>query len=140
MQPVDRNRITRLLVVIRKYRRILLHDHVSGELIPPVVVPGLWIESGIVARAHWIVPTPTRQVAIMRMIRRQHPRGSMSITVRLLKHGELIRIAHFIFVNTRLHMPAREVSAIRPRKGAGAEPADRCSLPVPIIDIAGVSL
>src|SRR5882724_1792888 len=53
-----------------------------------------------------------------------------------LVHGELIGVNRLIFVNSILNVPAREVAAISSRKSAGAESADRSSLPITIVDMS----
>ena len=63
-------------------------------------------------------------------------RCARGIALYLLEHGELIRVHRLIFMDARLDMPAREVSAITPGKRPRAKSADRNSLPVAVINVS----
>src|SRR2546429_1208794 len=66
----------------------------------------------------------------------QDLRNAFRGAFRLLIHGELIGVNRLIFVDSILNVPAREVAAISSRKSAGAESADRSSLPITIVDMS----
>lgn len=69
------------------------------------------------------------------MVVRQDLRDALRLVGNLLKHRELIRRNRNVFVHAGLNMPAREISAIRARKCARAETADRRALPVAIVNV-----
>jgi hypothetical protein len=54
----------------------------------------------------------------------------------LLKDGELICIDGFVFVNTGLYVPAREVAAVTAGECSGAESPYWKTLPITIVDVA----
>lgn len=61
---------------------------------------------------------------------------AMSVTVRLLKHGELVGIDRRVLVNSGLDMPAGEIAAVTAGKGSGPKAADWNALPVTVIDVS----
>jgi hypothetical protein len=138
MPAVNCDRVAGFAVIVREYRRILFQHHVCGKFVPLVVVPGLWIEGRILPRSYRIIPCPTGQLTIMGMIGHQDPRSSSRITFRLLVHGEFVCIHSLVFVNAGFDVPAGEISAIRAGEGACPHPANGCSLPIAIVDQAGI--
>src|SRR5258708_23453243 len=75
----------------------------------------------------------------MRMIRHQDLRGTLRVAFRLLKHGELIGIGCFIFVNAGFNVPARKIAAIGSRKCSGAEAPHGSALPVAVINVGAAA-
>src|SRR5262249_28819441 len=64
---------------------------------------------------------------------------SLWVAFRLLKHRELICVDTLIFVHRGFDMPAREISAIGPRKCSRTKAADRSTLPIAVVDISRIS-
>src|SRR5579872_4581857 len=108
----------------------------SGKLVPPVVVPRLRIQRGVLTRSHWIVPLPTGKGSVLRMVRHQDTSDALGVAVGLLKHRKLIGIDRRIFVNSCLDMPARKISTVGSRERSGAKPADGGTLPIAVVDVA----
>ena len=69
------------------------------------------------------------------MIGHEDLSGSRGFAGDLLEHGELVRIDRSVFVNTSLDVPASKVTTIGPGKCAGAESANRGTLPVAIVNV-----
>jgi hypothetical protein len=133
---VDRDGIAALLVVVGENRRELLEHHVGREPAPSVVVPGLRIESVVVAGAHGIVPLPSLELAVPRMVGQQGLSDALGVTLGSLVHGELVRGHRLVLVDAGLDVPAGEVSAIGAGERAGSEPPDGRALPVAVVDVA----
>ncbi len=55
---VDRDRVARFFVIVGKHGRKLFQHDMGRESVPLVIVPGLWKERGVLARAHGVVPLP----------------------------------------------------------------------------------
>src|SRR5215472_2249879 len=132
---IHRNRVARLLIVVREYRRKLFHDDMRGEFLPFVVVPGLWVKRGVFSRPDRIVPLPTGELRIGWMSVHEDPCGSFAVTVGCLKHGELVGKHRFVLMNRCLDVPASEISAIGARESSGAKATDRGALPVAVVDV-----
>src|SRR5208282_5949001 len=65
----------------------------------------------------------------------QYTSNSFGVPFRPLKHGELVPGDRFIFVDTRLDVPADKITAIAPGKSSGAKPAYGCALPKAIVNM-----
>src|ERR1700678_4020014 len=110
----------------------------SGKLLPLIVVPGLWIQGGVLACSHGIVPGPACQLALIRMAGHQDLRGPLGIALRLLVHRELIYINGFILMHTSLDVPTGEVAAVRARERARTHSADRRALPIAVVNVGAI--
>src|SRR5271168_2845273 len=110
----------------------------SRKLLPLIVVPGLWIQSGVFSRPHGIVPCPACQFALIRMAGHQDLRDPLSITLRLLVHRELIYINGFILVHACLDVPTCEVTAVRARERARTHATHRRALPIAVINVGAI--
>src|SRR6266852_6803724 len=137
MPAIHSNRITRLTVIIGQHWRKLFEHDVGWEFIPLVVVPRLRIQRRILPRTHWVVPLPACERSIRRMIRHQYASCTLRVSLALLKHRKLVGIHGCVFVNSRLHMPADEISPVASREGSRTESADGRTLPITVIDITG---
>jgi hypothetical protein len=71
----------------------------------------------------------------LRPLRGEHLGGRRS-ALGLDKHRELVRWNILIFVDSRFHMPALKIAAIRAGECAGAESADRRTLPETVINVS----
>ncbi len=111
----------------------------GGKFVPLVVKPRLGIESRIFSRTDGIVPLPAGKLVAARVIGHQDLRGTVRVAFRLLKHGELIGVGCFVFVNAGFNVPARKIAAIGSGKCAGAEAPDGSALPVAVINVDGVA-
>src|SRR5437773_205228 len=72
------------------------------------------------------------------MSRCQLLRDAFRRAFRFLIHSKLVCVNGLIFVHTILNVPAREVTTICSREGAGAKSADWRSLPVAIVNMSGI--
>ena len=72
------------------------------------------------------------------MIGHQDPRGSFRIPFRLLVHREFVYINSLVFMDAGFDVPAGEISAIGAGEGACSHPTNGRSLPVAIVDHAGI--
>ena len=136
MPPINRHGVAGLAVVLGHHGRKLLQRHVSREALPLVVKPGLGEKRIVVARAHRVIPLPCGQFAALWLPVHQHLRHSFRVPFRLLEHRELIGVHRLIFMDRRLDVPARKVSAIAARERARPQPSHRNALPVAVIDVA----
>src|SRR5712691_10300135 len=138
MPTIDRNRIARFPVIVRKDWRKLLEDDMRRKFLPSVIKPGLRIERIVVARAHGIIPIPTAQLPSRRMIGEENARSSRGRSFRLLKHRELIGVRGAIFVYTGFNVPPGKIASESPGKGPCAESAHRRTLPETVVNVARI--
>src|SRR5467141_2570045 len=124
-------------VVIGENRRELLQGDMSRQFFPTVVVPGLRVERVVSARADGIIPLPGAEVLIFGMIGEEHLGDAFRCALGFLVNGELVGVNRFVFMYASLQVPAGKIAAVGAGEGAGAETADRRSLPVTVVNQVG---
>src|SRR5271154_1336090 len=134
---IDRYRVTRLFIIVRKDGRELLKHHMRGKFIVTIVEPGFGIERGVVAGAHGIVPLPGAEGVAGGTRSGEHLGETRGIPFGFLKHRELIGPHGLIFMNTGLQVPPSKIPAIGARESSGAETANGRALPVAVINVVG---
>jgi hypothetical protein len=63
---------------------------------------------------------------------------TFGVAFGLLKHGELIAVDRLVLMHATLNVPTSEIAAIGARKRTSSEATNRRTLPVAIVNVAGI--